>query len=206
MEVKSPFLVIQNFVSPLLCEQIVNAVDFLMPETNKEGIPQVTIRQNDEAQKILFSRFEQIIPQIEQHYGVSYRGTEPILIEWLTEGAEGSFTCENSSRLHNKWVKTRDRDFSAILFLSDYQDNIPFDDEFEVYGGKLEFPQWNFGFNPQRGTLIIYPSDPHFINISTKILVGDLFQARFHVATQVPFLFNIKDFPGDYISWFRDIT
>lgn len=203
---KSPFLIIQDFTSPLLCERIVDTVDFYSPEIDRNGKPTKSMRRNEEVESMLFNRFQTIIPQIEQHYNVRYRGTEPIYVEWFPEESEGSFVCESSSFLRKKWVKTKDRDFTAMLFLTDYQDTVPFDNDFEVYGGKLEFPQWGFGFNPQRGTLIVYPSGPHFINITTNILVGDLLQTRIHIATETPFLFDIKDFPGDYKNWFKDIT
>jgi hypothetical protein len=203
-DVKSPFLVVQNFISPLLCEQIVNASEMFVPDTDREDNPTKTMTRNEEVEGILFERLQQLIPQIENHFGVQYRGTEPMYVEWFPEESSGSLVCESSCYLRKKWVKTKDRDFSGILFLSDYQDNVPFDSEFEVYGGKLEFPQWGFGFNPQRGTLIIYPSGPHFINTTTKIHVGDLYQTRLHIATQQPFLFDAKYFPGDYRTWFKD--
>ena len=203
---KSPFLVFQDFIPPLLCENVINSLEFYSPETDKDGNPTKSTRRNEEAERILFERFEDIISKIEQHYDVQYRGTEPIFIEWFPEESEGEVLCDSSSYLRKKWVRTKDRDFTAVLFLSDYQDDIPFDDEFEVYGGKLEFPQWGFGFNPQRGTLIVYPSGPHFINKTSPILIGDLFQAKLHIATQKPYLFDLKNFPGNYMEWFKETT
>ena len=91
------------------------------------------------------------------------------------------------------------------MFLSDYSENYPFDSDYEVYGGKLEFPQHDFGFNPERGTLIMYPSGPHFINAFSEVLAGDLFAARFHFGTHMPFLYNPEEFPGDYTNWFSDL-
>lgn len=179
-------------------------MDFYSPETDRSGKPTKAIRRNEEAESILFEKFREVIPKIEEYFGTEYRGTEPIYVEWYPEESEGAFVCESSSYVRKKWVRTKDRDFTAVLFLTDYQDNIPFDSEFEVYGGKLEFPQWGFGFNPQRGTLIVFPSSPHFINITTKILVGDLFQAKIHIAAQKPFLFDAKNFPGDYRTWFKE--
>ena len=75
-----------------------------------------------------------------------------------------------------------------------------------MYGGKLEFPQWGFGFNPQRGTMIVFPSGPHFINATTKVLVGELYQVKIQMTAQVPLLFNPAEYPGDYKQWFREFT
>lgn len=205
--VKSPFLVYQNFISPLLCEQIIGAVEFYSPETDKEGNPIKSVRRDEEVEKIIFQKFmDLVVPDIEKHFEVKYRGTEPIFIEYYPENSQGTIGCENSMFLRKKWVKTKDRDFTGVLFLNDYQDITPFDSDFEVYGGKLEFPQWGFGFNPQRGTLVVFPSYPHFVNVTTKILLGELYQAKIHIATEVPFLFDPKKFPGDYRSWFKGIT
>lgn len=201
---KSPFLVFQDFIPPSLCEQIINTLEFYSPETDRDDKPIKAVRRNEKTESILFDRIEPLIPQITQHFSVNYKGIEPIYVEWYPEESEGTLVCDNSSYLRKKWVKTKDRDLTAVVFLNDYQDNVPFDSDFEVYGGKMEFPQWGFGFNPQRGTMIVYPSDPHFINKTTKILVGNLFQAKIHIATKEPLLFDIKKFPGSFTDWFKD--
>jgi len=99
-------------------------------------------------------------------------------------------------------VRTRDRDITAILFLTDYSKSAAFDALYEAYGGKLEFPNHGFGFNPERGTLVIFPATPHFINASSPVLVGDLFQVRINIATKRPFLYQPSEFPGNFLSWF----
>jgi hypothetical protein len=101
-------------------------------------------------------------------------------------------------------MRLYNRDFTGVIFLSDYQEQVPFDDEYEVFGGKLEFYSHKFGFNPQRGTLIIFPSDPHFINATSPIQAGDLFQIRFHITCTQPYLYNPKNFPGNYTTWFNE--
>jgi len=203
-QVKSPFVVVQDFISPLLCERIIDATACFSPDTDIKGKPIRTVKHNQQAEQLLMDRLSELVPSLESHYGFDYKGTEPMNVEWFPEGSEGPVTCESSSFIKKKWVKTKDREFSGVIFLNDYQDRVPFDDTFEVYGGKLEFPQWGFGFNPQRGTLIIYPSGPHFINKTSPILVGDLYQVKIHMASHEPFLFNLKNFPGDYTNWFKD--
>jgi len=54
--------------------------------------------------------------------------------------------------------------------------------------------------------LILFPSEPHFINGTTPIHAGDSFQVRFHVAASEPFLYDPADFPGDYTTWFEEIA
>lgn len=200
---KSPFYVIEEFLSPLWCEDLVDELDFLVPDTDQDDNPIPSSKTDDYAQNVIFERFQQVIPQLLEYYQTSeYKGTEEISFEWYPEESEGSFSCENSKYLRQQWLRVHERDLSAILFLSDYNENPPFESDFEVYGGKLEFPQHGFGFNPQRGTLVVFPSDPHFINITTKVLAGELVQARFHVACEEPYIVDPKQFPGDYNTWF----
>lgn len=202
---KSPFLVLQGFLSPKQCESIVDDLGFYTPDTDHKGDPIKMFRHHDNSQEVIYNRLQHVISPIMEYYSADYKGTEQIIFEYLAQETISDPICENSNFLRKKWVKTKDRDFTGVLFLCDYNENPPFDSDYEVYGGKLEFPQHGFGFNPQRGTLIIYPSGPHFINANAKVIAGDLVQARVHVATKLPYLYDPTEFPGDYRTWFRDL-
>jgi hypothetical protein len=201
---KSPFLVYENFISPLLCEQLVDNVDVIIPDLDVNGKPTKMIRHDEESETLIYERMQPVYPRLESYYvGFKHRGTERMSFEWYPEGMQAAHPhCESSDYLRKKWLRTRDRDLTGVLFLCDYQEQVPFDTDFEVYGGKLEFPQHNFGFNPQRGTLVIFPSDPHFINGTASINAGDLFQVRIHFASKMPYLYQPSQFLGDYTSWF----
>jgi hypothetical protein len=202
---RSPFYIVEEFVSPLLCEQIIDMVNYTIPDKDKEGHYIKTIKTCDAAEEILYDRLRLALPELMAYYRQIYKGTERMHFEWLPEGSTGEFTCENSQFLRGKWLRTKPRDFTGILFLSDFQENVPFEKEYEVYGGKLEFTQHSFGFNPVRGTLVVFPSDPHFINITAPILAGDLYQVRMQLATNQPYLYNPRDFPGNYTTWFKNL-
>jgi hypothetical protein len=103
----------------------------------------------------VYGKFQPLIADLEKYYDFEHRGTELVTFEFLAEGVKPEAISDNSKWVNKKWVRTKDRDFSAVLFLSDYQDDLPFDSDYEVYGGKLEFLQHKFGFNPERGTLIV---------------------------------------------------
>jgi hypothetical protein len=205
VDTKSPFYVVEEFVSPLACEELIDLCNFTVPDTNKDGYEVKTSKTSEAAEMLIYERLQMLMPELQGHYGFKYRGTERVSFEWFPEGSQGQFQSENSEFVRGKWLRTRARDFSAILFLSDYQEQTPFEQEFEVYGGKLEFVQHKFGFNPKRGTLIVFPSDPHFINITTPVFAGDLYQARIHFAAQAPYLYNPAGFPGNYTMWFKPL-
>ena len=200
---KSPFYVVENFLTPKQSEMIVDSLGFYTPDYDDEGTPLKMMRCHEDSESLIFDKIQPLVPTLEDYYDFDYRAMETVSFEFHPEGAEPKPTCDNSSYIKSKWVRTRDRDMTGIIFLSDYQDKIPFDSEYEVYGGKLEFPQHGFGFNPSRGTLIMYPSVPHFINAIAKIQAGDLFVARFHIAASKPLLYQPDNFPGDFTSWFK---
>lgn len=203
---KSPFYIIRNFLSPLQCEATVSEAGFYDPDIDPEGNPLKMTRHVQDAEKIIYERYEPLIPKIEEYYeGYSHKGTERMSFEYYPQGCVTEPLCENSNWLKRKWVRTKDRDISAILFLSTYNKDPDFEQDFEVYGGKLGFHNFKFSFQPERGTLIFYPSGPHFINSTSEIYAGDLFQVRFHLAGNLPYLYQPVDFPGDYRSWFNEL-
>jgi hypothetical protein len=201
--VKSPFLVYPEFVSPLVAEQIIDAANFTVPDRDKDEHDVKTVRPAGPIEPLILDKIYGIIPNINEYYGVTYKGTDHIDVEWFPTGSSGGFRSENSKYIRQKWVRVSPRDLTGVLFLTDFQDRPPFDIDFEVCGGKLEFPQHNFGFNPSRGTLVIFPSGPHFINGTTEIAAGDLFQVRFHIVNTDPYWYNPENFPGNYTTWFK---
>jgi hypothetical protein len=116
--------------------------------------------------------------------------------------------CENAKFLRKKWVKTKDVDLVGYLWLKDYGGGVPLDPRIEVYGGKLEFPAYNFSLVPQRGTLILFPAGPHFITAISPILVGSLEQVKITVKLKTDdgglWLYDPKNFPGTYQEWFSE--
>jgi len=199
---KSPFYVVEEFLSPHLADVVLDYISFTVPDTDKEGHEVKTRKPSEKAEGIVYERLLTLLPEIQAHYNIVYRGTESMEFEWIPAGAKTDFMCGNSKYIRGKWLRVANRDLTGVVFLCDYQEKVPFEQEYDVYGGKLEFPQHNFGFNPQRGTLVLFPADPHFINITTQILAGDLFQIRFHLAADRPYLYNPKNFPGNYQTWF----
>lgn len=202
---KSPFYIVRNFLSPKQCEQIINHLGFMNPDEDTEGNPLKMVRQNELSEAIIFDRFQSVIPEVMTYFDTEHRGTEVVSFEMYPETANFEPICEACKYLHKKWVKVKDRDLSCALFLSEYNEDARFDADYEVYGGKLEFVQHQFGFNPERGTLIVYPSGPHFINVVSPLQVGDAYMAKFHIATKMPYLYQPTNFPGDYRSWFKGL-
>lgn len=198
---KSPFLIFQDAVSPLMCEKAIMALNLTIPDIDQQGRTIVSYRHNDLQSKAFFEVIEPLIPQIEQYYNIEYKGTEVPQFEWYSEGVEDKWHCGNSAYLRKQWVRVKDRDLTGIIFLNQYQETPPFDDLFEVCGGKFEFPQHHFSFNPERGTMILFPSTPHFLHRVGEIFAGESIMVKFHIAAQQPFLYDPAEFPGSYETW-----
>lgn len=204
---KSPFKVYQNFLSPKMCSTILDNIRVSAHNRDKDGFPDKMERFHEESQEIIFEKFKVIIPEIEEYYGIKYKGTENIVFQCYPEGKPGAAEnphCESSQYLRKKWIKVHPRELTAVIWLKDFQDAPPIDVRNEVYGGKLEFPAYDFSLVPQRGTMVIYPAGPHFISAISPVLVGDLYQARLHIAADGQWLYQPENFRGTYREWFEE--
>lgn len=214
---KSPILVYPNFISPKICNKILN--DIKVPKIEKRiyDTEQTAFgkmqRFHDASEAIIAAKMQTIEKEISDYYSLTLKHTEKMLFQYYPEGITGPAEepgCQSSTFVRKKWVKIKDRDLTAVLWLKDYNDEMPLDMETEVYGGKLEFPQYNFSLNPQVGTLIIYPASPHFITAISEVMAGDLYQVRINMAAEEGWLYQPEKFGSEnqdwnYKTWFKDM-
>lgn len=215
-DIKSPFFVIQDFISSKKCDEILSQIEVKQPDKDKEGFPLKMERHHDEIENVLFARLKEFIPSIEERYNAKYRGTEKLLFQYFPENSNVPAEkpgCENSKFVKRKWVKYKDVDLTGVLWLKDFNNNVPLDPRTEVYGGKLEFPVYNFSLVPQRGSLVIFPASPHFITAISPILVSSLYQIKFNICISETdgglWFYQPANFPfdegrGPLMSWFEE--
>ena len=202
---KSPFYIVKYFISPLMCEDIIFRLNHTFPDEDKDGNPLKTVRLNPLTEIRILPKLEEILPALESYYNFETYGIQSFDFEWYVEGFKPeNAKCKNFTYRGNKWIRCSDIDFTGIIFLNDHNDTIPFDSDFEVCGGKLEFFTHQFGFNPNRGQLVFFPECPNFVNTTGPIQAGELTQIRFHIVPKVPYTYNIHNFPGNYKIWFKD--
>lgn len=184
MTIRSPFLIYPEFISPKKCQELVKSIEIKSPNYDQDGNPIKMERHFLEGEDFIYNKFKTIIPDIEQRYDSSFKGAEKMIFQFFPENQKAPAEnpgCENSKFMRKKWVKTKDVDLVGVLWLKDYNDTAPLDPRSEVYGGKLEFPAYNFSFTPQAGTLVIYPAGPHFITAISPILIGSLYQVKINI-------------------------
>lgn len=210
MSYKSPFLILKELLSPLQAEDMVNRLKHTIPNTDQKGDPTVTFKGNILSESRVVPVFNQLLPTIEDYYKFETKTLTPFTFEWYPTGYAGQkATCEGSQLISKRgqsalWHKVSDYDFTVVVFLNDYSDSDMFDERFEVRGGKLEFPTHEFGFNPERGTAVVYPCAPNFVNAVSPVEVGDLNIIRFHIIAKEEYIYDMNQFPGDYTKWFSE--
>lgn len=209
--IRSPFFVVENFISPATCEKLIDELSLSVPSVDEDGKPLKYERTLIDADHIAMIRpnLEEQVSAIEQRYHCEIKGMEaPILQQYFEDPKSPAeqHGCENSKFLRKKWVKVKDVDLVGFIWLKDFNTGVPLDPRMEVYGGKLEFPAYNFSLCPQRGTLILYPAGPHFITAVSPILVGSLEQIKITMKLRQPggeqWLYQPHNFPGTYQEWF----
>ena len=201
MTIRSPFFIINEAISPLQCEQIVDSAEFIYLDVDKSNLPIMTAKHTELSHKLIQQALSAHQPAIEQHYQAKFAHLEPTRVLWADQTVSPTAISDNSVRIKDKWLRVHNRDITALVFLCDYNDNVPFDGEFEVYGGKMEFPSHNFGFNPVRGTMILYPSDPHFTHVFSRIGMGNLVVSKTFIQLDPPLIYSPSNFPGSWQQW-----
>lgn len=208
---KSPFLIQQDFLSPLICESIINDIEIQQPDVDRNGDPIKTERHCLQWEQEIIERFHEVIPDIEARYDATYRRLEKPLFQFYPENAKAPAEkpgCESSQYVRKKWVKTKDVDLVGYVWLKDFNSDVPLDPRHEVLGGKLEFPAYNFSLVPQRGTLVVMPAGPHFINTISPILLGSLYQIKLNINIKTKdggmWFYQPSNFPGRWSDWLSE--
>ena len=68
---KSPFFIVQDFISPMMCEDLVDTLEFTVPDVDEDDHSIPTYKTHELAERVVYERFLQLVPQLEEYYGVS---------------------------------------------------------------------------------------------------------------------------------------
>lgn len=204
--IHSPFHVTEDFISPLQCEELIKHLALKKPDTDPAGQPLKYERlvPTHVAGQVM-SELEALKPLLESRYNSEVQGDPQLLFQqyWENQKAPAELHgVEGWKYVRKKWSKLKDVDLVGVLWLKDYHDSVPLDPRHEVYGGKLEFPAYNFSLTPVRGTLVVYPATPHFVSATSHILLGSLEQLRVSIRLTKGWTYEAKNFPGTYADWF----
>ena len=209
--INSPFHIIENFISPALCETLIKEHGLAVPSLDDNDAPLKYEKRIYDTGiiKTLNSAITDNAQQIAERYSAPISRIANVTFSQYHENPEKPCEvhgCENAKYLRKKWLKVKDVDLVGYIWLKDFNNAVPLDPRFEVYGGKLEFPAYDFSLVPQRGTLVLFPAGPHFITAISPILIGSLEQIKITLKfdQQQLWLYDPSKFPGTYQEWFAE--
>src|SRR6476646_7252950 len=110
---QSPFLIQQDFLSPMICERILEEIEITQPDTDANGDAIKTERNCLALEQDIIERFRDIIPEIEDRYQAVYRRLERPIFQYYPENAKAPAEppgCESAKYVRKKWVKVKDVD------------------------------------------------------------------------------------------------
>ena len=201
----NPFLIVENFISPLLCETIISdlKIDSTFPTIGQDGKPKSTIFSSRLNSNRIMQLFDPVAQAIESRYETNYMATHNLMFEWYPTKYKptGIKTDGFIQKRDEGWVRYNLIDFTGIIWLNDFNDRPDFDPYFEVYGGTLDFPMFDINFRPQRGTLIIFPTAPNFAHTVAPVEVGSLTQVRLQIRSEEPYEFEKEKFEMNPDNW-----
>lgn len=201
----SPFHIVENFISPLQCERLIDRLALKAPNIGENGEPLKYERYMPlDLSGTIASELDALSPILEQRYGAPFAADPTFMFQQFWENvktpAQG-LGCENSKLVRKKWQKIKDVDLVGFLWLKTYHDSVPLDPRIECYGGKIEFPAFNFSLTPSAGTLVVFPATPHFITAISHVMVGSLEQVKIGIKLS-NWEYDPRRFPGNYKDWF----
>lgn len=208
----SPFHVVENFISPANCEKVIAEYGISVPSLAEDGRPLKNERliKDPGLSRLIQEAILDAGQDIQDRYNGVIKGMEVPHFQQYFENPKypsEPHGCENSVLKRKVWQKVKDIDLVGYIWLKDYGNGVPLDPRIEVYGGKLEFPLYNFSLVPQRGTMVLFPAGPHFITAVSPILVGSLEVIKFTIKLlskeEGLWLYQPDNFPGKYTEWFE---
>ena len=215
-QIHSPFHIVENFISPAICDQIISELGLAAPTYEVDEITPIKNERflsGTRFDKVLQDRLSEHADAIERRYRGTISGIDqPRFVQHFEDPKNPAVPhgCESAKFLRKKWVKVKDVDIVGYVWLKDYNAGVPLDPSFEVYGGKLEFPAFNFSLLPKRGTCMIFPAGPHFISAISHVLVGSTEYIKFSLKLAVEtetgeamWFYQPQNFPGSYQQWFN---
>lgn len=170
------FLVVQNYLDPPLCDQIVRECDQLpgIRQSVAAGaddvssvISDIRISETVDIYKLSVDVIslvrELFLKTVAPHYGQEIEWFERPEILRYHPGGEYKPHADSENWFANEksWKRVLDRDLSILLYLND-----------GFTGGEIAFPNFGLKFKPVRGLMVAFPSDGRYLHSARPVVSG----------------------------------
>jgi hypothetical protein len=200
--IKSPFIIVENVLSKEACNEIIASLNHSEPNYMHDKVA-LTIKFNKLEELRLQTLIDDLLDHAESYYGFSTQKLAPFVFEWYPEAYEAKpISSDSNVYFEGKWVKSREVDFTILLFLSTERNDTIDDRDTEHFGGSLQFPTHGFTLHPKAGDLLMFPSDRHFLNTFSSVKIGNMNLIRILVTAKETYKYNRHQFPGTFNDWF----
>jgi hypothetical protein len=200
--IKSPFILVENVLSKEACNEIIASLNHSEPNYMHDKVA-LTIKFNKLEELRLQSMIDDLLDHAESYYGFETKKLAPFIFEWYPENHEAKpMSSDSNIYFEGKWVKSREVDFTILLFLSTEKMDVIQDREIEHVGGGLQFPTHGFTLHPKAGDLLMFPSDRHFLNTFGSVKLGNLNLIRILVTAKETYKHDRQKFSGTFKDWF----
>jgi hypothetical protein len=199
---KSPFIIVENAISKKACDEIITSLQHSEPNYMHDKVA-LTIKFNKLEELRLQSLLDDLLDYAEPYYGFETQKVAPFIFEWYPQGYESKYISSDSNTFFDgKWIKSRQVDFTILLFLSTESHDSISDRDMQHVGGGLQFPTHAFTLHPKAGDLLMFPSNKNFLNTVSSIKLGNMNLIRILVTAKEDYNYEKEKFPGTYKDWF----
>lgn len=199
---KSPFILLENAIDPKACDDIITSLNHSIPNYMNDKVA-MTLKFNKLEELRLQPLIDDLLDYAEPYYEFETQSLSTFLFEWYPEGYQAKpMSSDSYTYFNGKWIKSREIDFTILIFLSSTVTKTINDPNTEHVGGGLQFPTHGFTLHPKSGDLLMFPSDNHFLNMIDGVSLGNMNLIRILVTAKQDYKYDKRKFPGTYKTWF----
>jgi len=198
----SPILQITDFISPLLCEELLYTLPLTNPSVDSFNRPIITEINSLVVHRHIKDRISPLLQLVNDKYQVNSISYTPPIVNWLSDGVKQHAKQDNViyDIQNGIWYKKeKNKSFSVIVFLTNSISGTL--DTGDVYGGNIKFHSFSYDVIPEMGKMLVIPCAPQFIHSISKILFGNMVFVKFCINTSQEYTYSNDNFSVVSAKW-----
>lgn len=200
---KSPFILLEDAIHLKACNDIIASLNHSIPNYMNEKVA-LTIKFNKLEELRLQPLIDDLLDYAEPYYGFDTQSISTFMFEWYPEGySHKPISSDSYTYFNGQWIKSREIDFTILIFLSNSVTSNLNDRDIQHVGGGLQFPTHGFTLHPKSGDVLMFPADNHFLNTVSDIDLGNMNMIRVLITAKNDYKYDRQKFPGTFKTWFN---